>query len=363
MALEKIGPNQWKIKVSVRVQGRDNPVKKRVTFEGTKTEAEARKAEIIKEIRSNATRSLTAPQKTIKNFSGLLSIFKEKRGPFSPSHERKVNFLDRELGHVFINAFPDVFENYLRELKNSCPKNRKGKKTRSNATVNRLTEIARAAFGLAVELRYLPENPITKARFPKLEEKPRDRYLSEDERLKLLNAITKHRPYILPIIQYMLLVPCRKTELTSAKREQYNPFTGTIYIPDSKADIPIYKPVPSEMKQYFDSIPSDCPYLFYWKDKKGYHALGTLQKPWAYCLKKAELTNVRIHDLRHISASDLYHAGNPERTIMDIAGWKTPMLSTYRHKDSFKSAQSIQFSKPTHAASEEKTIPFAVNSR
>lgn len=91
--------------------------------------------------------------------------------------------------------------------------------------------------------------------------------------------------------------------------------------------------------------------------------LGTLQKPWAYCLKKAELTNVPIHYLRHISASDLYHAGNPERMIMDIAGWKTPMLSTYRHKDSFKSAQSIQFSKPIQTASEEKTITFAVNSR
>jgi hypothetical protein len=36
-------------------------------------------------------------------------------------------------------------------------------------------------------------------------------------------------------------------------------------------------------------------------------------------------------------------AGNSERAIMDIAGWKTPMLSTYYHKDSLRSAQTIRF--------------------
>jgi hypothetical protein len=35
--------------------------------------------------------------------------------------------------------------------------------------------------------------------------------------------------------------------------------------------------------------------------------------------------------------------GNSERAIMDIAGWKTPMLSTYWHKDSLRSAKTILF--------------------
>lgn len=343
MSIEKIGPNKWLIKLSVRVSGKDQPVKRRETFTGTKTEAEARRSELIAEVRNKSAGSLTFQK--VKHFSELVSLFKEKRGPFSPSHERKIGFLNRELGHVLIEVFPDTFETYLNELKNTSPRN--GKKKRSAASTNRIIEIARAIFGLAVELKRIPENLITKARFPKLEEKPRDRYLSQDERLRLLNAIQEHRPYILPIVQYMLLVPCRKTELTTAKREQYNPFTGTIYIPDSKAGIPIYKPVPESLKSYFNSIPSDCPYLFYRQDENGYHSLGDFKKAWAYCLDKAELSNIRVHDLRHCAASDLYQAGNPERMIMDIAGWKTPMLSTYRHKDSFKSAQAIQFQSNT----------------
>ena len=40
MALEKIGPNKWRIKFSVRVPGKDYPVSKQETFSGTKTDAE-----------------------------------------------------------------------------------------------------------------------------------------------------------------------------------------------------------------------------------------------------------------------------------------------------------------------------------
>jgi integrase len=339
--IQKISPNLWQIKISCRVAGKDYPVSKQERFTGNKTDADARHAELIKAIRASG--SLKPRATTIKNFGGLIDIFVDKRGPFSPPHQRKVDFIKNELGEISLEVFADQFERYLKILKNTAT-HRGGK--RSNHSINRYVEIVRSAFGLAVELEYIDKNPITKVRFPRMEEKPRDRYLSQDERLRLLNAIQKHRAYMLPIIQYMLLVPCRVTELTSAKREQYNPFTATIYIPDSKADIPIYKPVPTEMKRYFDSIPADCPWLFYRRDDAGYHALGTMQQAWAYCLKEAKLSNVRIHDTRHISASDLYEAGNPERMIMDIAGWVTPMLSNYRHKDSFRSAQGIQFQKP-----------------
>lgn len=341
MAIKKKGTNRWQVFVSVRIPGRKEPVRRQVTINGTKADAQIRKASLIDEIRNGSQRSLKSNVTEI--FSDAVEIFIEKRGPFSKSHEQKINYLKKELGDTSMDVLPDAFENWLRILKNTPTIYGK---PRSSASMNRYVEIVRAVHGLLVELGTLDSNPITKARFPKGKEKPRDRYLSHDERIRLLNAIRENRPYILPIVQYMLLVPCRKSELTSARREQYNAFDATIYIPDSKADIPIYKPVPDEMRRYFDSIPTECPWLFYRQDKDGsFHALGTLQKPWAFCLKKAGLLNVRIHDLRHISATDLYEAGNPERVIMDICGWKTPMLSTYRHKDSYRSAKAIRFSR------------------
>jgi len=56
-------------------------------------------------------------------------------------------------------------------------------KIRSAASINRLLEIVKAAFNYGVKLDIIAKNPITSARFPKSEEKARDRYLTNDERL------------------------------------------------------------------------------------------------------------------------------------------------------------------------------------
>ena len=118
--------------------------------------------------------------------------------------------------------------------------------------------------------------------------------LSSSEELRVLNAIRQYRPYLLPFTEYCLEVPCRKSELVKAKREQYNPFTGTIYIPDSKADISIYKPVPESLKSYFNSIPSDCPYLFFKQSKNGkHHPLSDFKKSMGLLLE--ESWNIRLH--------------------------------------------------------------------
>ncbi len=340
MSIKKLGPNHWCIKISVRVPGKTHPVSKQETFTGTKVEADIRSAQLIAEIRDNKSSSLTHTQ--VKNFAGLLKPYSENlkvQGKLSKFHENKIDFLEKELGHISIEEFPDRFEIFIRIYRNTPTIHGK---VRGSASANRLIEITKAAYNHGIKLDIIEKNPITNTRYAKSEEKARDRYLNEDERTRLINSICEHRPYLLPIIQYMLNVPCRKSELVTAGREQYNQFSNTIYIPDSKNGLPINKPVPPIMTIYFKNLPKDCPYLFYQIDKyRNYHSLGDFKKAWAYCLKKAKLQNVRIHDLRHISATDLYEAGVPERVIMDIAGWKTQMLSQYRHKDSLKSAKAI----------------------
>ena len=193
MALIKKGPNKWSIRVSVRVPGKDYPISKQEVFNGTKTEAELRRAEIIKSLLT--PRSLILAQ-DVRTFNDAVTLYREKNDKFSPSHDRMIKFLERETGHLSIEEYPDRFESWLRVLKNTPTP--KGK--RSTASVNRYIAIVKAIFTKLVELGIIEKNSITKARFPKGEEKPRDRYLSDDERLRLINVIREHRPYILPFI-------------------------------------------------------------------------------------------------------------------------------------------------------------------
>jgi len=246
----------------------------------------------------------------------------------------------RELGHVRLEVFVDQFEVYRRHLLTTpMPSGR----LRKGVTVNRKTEVVRAVFGHLVALELLDRNPITPHRFPKFKERPRDRVLTQEEELRLMNAIREHRPHILPIIQYMMDVPCRISELVNARREQYNPFTQTIYIPDSKADIPIYKPIPADMIGYFQGIPEDCEWLFYQKSTGKYRGLTRkiVDKAWRHCLECADIADMHIHDLRHMAVTKLYEAGNSVEVIKSIAGWKTDMLSNYYHKDGLRHAQNV----------------------
>lgn len=339
MSIKKLGPNRWAVKVSMWDKRKGYPVSKQTTV-ATRAEAVQAEADIQKALK---TRSLTGT--CASTFGEAVDLYLKKTaaaGKGSASHKRMYMYLKRDLGHLRLETFADYFGGYLRAASTQItPQGR----PRKAASINRYTAMVRAVFNYLVDLELIDRNPITKIRFPLSAEKPRDRYLSDIERRNLLTAIAEHRPAILPIVTYMLAVPSRVSELTSARREQYIPLNNTIYIPDSKANIPIHKPIPESMRSYFDSIPEDCPYLFGYKRGGVYKPLTfALRKAWAFCLKKAGIADMRIHDLRHMAVTDLCRAGNNPQVVAATAGWKsTDMLKHYYHMDSLWAAQSTVF--------------------
>jgi integrase len=330
--VEKLNGDRWFVRVLIRVNGK--PVKRQRIITGTREQARKLFEDLKTEIR--ADRSLKLQKHS--TFREILQRHIDSKNLKSPSYQSRYRVLLKDLGDISLNVFPDKFEQYLKVLRRSISRNGK---PYANASINRFIEIVKAAFNLCADTGLIESNIFNSKRFPKQKERARDRYLTVEERTRLFNAIEQHAPYLRPIVQYSLLVPCRKGELTGLGRDAYNSFTNTLYIPDSKAGIPINKPVPESMRAYFQNIPSECQYLFYRQDSTGFHSLGDFKRAWHTCLKIAGLKNVFFHDTRHVAASDLYADGISERKIMDIAGWKTSMLTTYRHKDSLKSAQDI----------------------
>jgi len=322
------------------------PIGKQATFTGTRSEATIKEAELLQKLKAKC--SLTTSSPYASTFKDLIELYRENnklRGRCSRSQNSILNVLSRELGHLKIEVFTEHFDKYLQHLQSSIsPRGR----LRCPATINNYISVAKAAFGLAVKRDIVVKNPVNPSRFPLYNLRARDRVLTDEEWQNLINVICEHRPHILPIVKFMAMIPCRKMELLSAKRDQYDPSTRTIYIPDSKARVPIYKPVPEELYEYFDSLPEDCPYLFYRESKHGekYRSLGDLRCVWSYCCMKAGITNYRVHDLRHWAVTKLIMAGNTEQDIADIAGWTSPaMLRVYYHKDIFRSAQRIRIPK------------------
>ncbi|MCL2443325.1 MAG: site-specific integrase [Treponema sp.] len=354
MALKKIGTNKWRINVSWMDKTKGYPVGKQATFTGTRSEATIKEAELLKELKAQC--SLTASSPYANTFKDLVELYRENtklRGRCSSSQDRMLTFLSRELGHLRIETFAEFFDKYIQNLQSSVSV--RGT-LRSPGTINFYIAITKAIFWLAVKRDIIVKNPISQSRFPLFNVRPRDRVLKDEEWHNLVNVISVNKPQILPIVKFMSMIPCRTMELVGAKREQYDPDSRTIYIPDSKAKVPIYKPVPEELYGYFDSLPQDCPYLFYreYPNDMKYYPLTTLRDAWDFCCRKAGISNYRVHDLRHWAVTKLIMAGNTEQDIADIAGWTSPaMLRVYYHKDIFRSAKRIQIPKFSVGLSQE----------
>jgi len=95
------------------------------------------------------------------------------------------------------------------------------------------------------------------------------------------------------------------------------------------------------MVDYFNNIPEDCPWLFYRKARSGYYPLVSIQRAWTDVRKRAGFPDLRLHDLRHVSVTDLADGNVPERIIMSIAGWRENMLHVYYKRQGKKSAEAV----------------------
>lgn len=340
----KKGQNLYSLDVHVRQHGR-----KRKMFTGTKAQAEERYLQLKKELREAGSFKSSLTFTEIKTFGDLLKIFKEKRSECSNSHLDKIKLLENDLGSIDLPFFPDRFERYLKILRTT--NSERTLKPRSNPCINRLVEIVRAAFNLGVSLGLVGINPITKARFVRLKELPRDIVLSDLEKQNLLNVVDREAPHLSFILRFAFQVPCRRSELVGMKKEDLDLINNTIRIKakDSKNDKGCWKPIPPEMVDYFRNLPKETDYLFFRKveDKKTgqveYFGLGQFQRAWRRCLKLTGLKGFHFHDTRHMAATALIDNGTPEQVVMTVANWKTNMLRNYYHREPKKTLELVRF--------------------
>jgi integrase len=278
------------------------------------------------------------PQKSI-TFSEAIDLYLENlrvRGKDSKNYVDSVLRVKRIFGNVGINQVPKA----LSELHKSLLS-----KKVSGATINHYTNIVRAVMSLMVKMKIIKDNPITSISFPKYPEHPRERILTDIEEKKLLETVKTFRPQIFRLIQFMLQVPCRwKSELLYAKTHQYLKDKQMIFISaqDSKAKIPIYKPIPPDMIEYFDNIPDTQNFLFFDKETNDFQ----VWRAFKFCCKRAGIEKeFCIHSLRHCAITKLVSNGqNSNWDLCSITGWKTPnQLKTYYHLDRFLGAERIKF--------------------
>ena len=331
MSIDRTKKGLWRAIIRIRING--ETVERAVTAqtkEALKLAIEQKK----QEMRTGAPEGSLTAQTEVSTFGQIIDIYKNKRGALSPSHMQKIDFLHRELGHIFIDGFADRFEMWLK-LESKATRNKNGgivKKIAGPAKINRIVEIVRASFNIAVAVGIVDRSPITKERFPKQKETAKDATLTAEQEEKLLKFIDSERPHLSHIARYALRVPARKSELVNLRVDDVDLINQRIRIKNdqSKTNRGMYKPIPPELLLYFRTLPKDTEFVFFRRDENGKAVcLGEFSRSFKYCLKKAGITGITFHSTRHISATRMIDNGTPAQAVQQIAGWTTDMLKTY----------------------------------
>ncbi len=201
------------------------------------------------------------------------------------------------------------------------------------ATVNRYLQAISHAFTVAVrEWGWIENSPVPRVRRLK-EPRGRVRFLSDDERWRLLDACRESdEPRLYPLVLLAVSTGARSGELRSLRWPDIDLERGMAVLHHTKNGerraIPLAGPALEEMKQRSKVRRIDTDLVFA-------NALGNTpfpRKPWQRALQAAEIEDFRFHDLRHSAASYLAMSGATLAELAEILGHKTlAMVKRYAH--------------------------------
>lgn len=216
------------------------------------------------------------------------------------------------------------------ELDSQRPRSR-----RTGATVNRYLAALSSCMSYGVKtLEWIERNPCERVKRPS-ESKGRVRFLSDDERARLLEACRQHPELYLAVI-LSLTTGARQGEIMSLRWGQIDFSRQVIVLHKTKngetRSVPLVGEALSllQEKSKVRNLRDDRIFPARSRAKKSEYL--DLNNPWRAALKAAGITDFHWHDLRHTAASYLAMSGISLVEIAKVLGHRTlAMVARYSH--------------------------------
>ncbi len=214
------------------------------------------------------------------------------------------------------------------------PSQEEKKKLRTPATVNRyLAALSHMFTVLVKEWGWADDNPLRKVTKMK-EPRGRVRFLDDGERKRLLDECKKSdSPFLYTTVVLALSTGGRRMEILGLHWSNVDLHRGIITLHETKNGerrvLPLAGLALELMKQHAQVRHLNCDLVFPSKDLKKPIDIRT---PFKTALKRAKISDLKYHDLRHSCASYLAMNGASMAEIAEILGHKTlQMVKRYSH--------------------------------
>lgn len=284
--------------VRKRVSGKDERIHlghfPELSIEDARKKALSVKADVAKGIDPNEEKKRLKAEIT---FGGMFHEFMERYSKkFKKSWQYDEREVNKYLPHLFHRKACQISKIEFLQL------HEKIGHENGLYQANRILERIRAIYNKAIEWGWQGTNPTIGIK--KFKERSRQRFLRKDEMPRFFKALAEEenhaaRDYIL----MSLLTGARKSNVLAMQWEEVNFALEEWHIQETKNGeshvIPLTAPAIEILKERQHA--SESPYVFPGKGEKGY--LADPKKAWKRVLKRADVADLRIHDLRRTLGS------------------------------------------------------------
>lgn len=205
-----------------------------------------------------------------------------------------------------------------------------------NGTVNRELGLLSAAINFCKdELGWGILNPVQRMR--QKEAPGRTRYLKPEEADRLI-SVAVDVPHLYDFLVLALNTGCRRGELLKLTWDRVNFENQTLNLEamhtktQRPRQLPLNKNALEALMRRRASMNATCPSSAYVFAHENGKAILSIKRSFSTACKRAGLSDFRIHDLRHTSASWMVGQGVPLTVVRDVLGHSTiRMTERYAH--------------------------------
>ena len=265
-----------------------------LSVENARKAAQKNKGLIASGINPNEEKRRVRDEHTFK------ALFDEYMERYSKIHKKSwqydINEVNKHLSHWFNRKISSITKDEVSRLHAKIGKNS------GIYQANRILERIRGIFNKAIEWGWQGTNPATGIK--KFKEQSRDRFLNAEEMPHFLKSLDmEENSTARDFFKVLLFTGVRKSNALTMRWEQVCFKQKTWRIPETKNGEPLTIPlndyVISILKQHRDT--SHCEWVFEGKGKTGH--LNDPKKAWKRILERAEIKDLRMHDLRRTFGS------------------------------------------------------------
>ena len=281
-------------------------------------------------------RHFKTPEGKRQTVADMVDLYLEEVAPQRPRNlvntRRHLLWWKSKIGQMLVSDVTPAVVSRLRNELVSKP-GPKGKQ-RAGATVVRYLASLSHAFTIAMkDWCWVTDNPVLKISKPR-QSRGRERYLSDDERQRLLAACDESTSrFLKAVVVLAMSTGMRRGEIMAMTWTRVDLNRKMIYLTETKNDTSRAIPLAAlalEMLVELSKVRRiDTDLVFYGTDPS---KPVDLKKPWETAVRKAGLLDFRFHDLRHTAASYLAMNGATTLEIAALLGHKTlTMVKRYSH--------------------------------